>query len=502
MRKLFALLVLFGAFALPGAALAQDKATQPVAEAAKADEAKPAAATAAPATAAPATAAAAPAAAAAPPPPNKGDTAWMIVATVLVILMTIPGLALFYGGLVRTKNALSVLMQVFVIFCMVSVLWVLYGYSIAFTEGNAFFGSLDKLFLKGITPDSGAATFSKGVYIPEYIYVVFQLTFAAITPALIVGAFAERMKFSAVLLFIALWFTFSYLPMAHMVWYWAGPDAYIDAAAADKAGATAGFLFQKGALDFAGGTVVHINAGIAGLVGAYMLGKRIGFGKEALSPHSLTLTMVGASLLWVGWFGFNVGSNLEANGTAALVFVNTLVATAAATLGWMFFEWMLKDKPSMLGAASGAVAGLVAITPACGFVGPMGAIVLGFIAGAACLWGVNGLKRILGADDSLDVFGVHGVGGIIGSLGTAVFASPSLGGTGVLDYVTGKVGEYSMSAQFVSQLWGVVTAIVWSGVVAFIAYKIVDLVVGLRVAEEAEREGLDVSSHGESAYHI
>ena len=502
MRKLFALLVLFGAFALPGAALAQDKATQPVAEAAKADEAKPAAATAAPATAAPATAAAAPAAAAAPPPPNKGDTAWMIVATVLVILMTIPGLALFYGGLVRTKNALSVLMQVFVIFCMVSVLWVLYGYSIAFTEGNAFFGSLDKLFLKGITPDSGAATFSKGVYIPEYIYVVFQLTFAAITPALIVGAFAERMKFSAVLLFIALWFTFSYLPMAHMVWYWAGPDAYIDAAAADKAGATAGFLFQKGALDFAGGTVVHINAGIAGLVGAYMLGKRIGFGKEALSPHSLTLTMVGASLLWVGWFGFNVGSNLEANGTAALVFVNTLVATAAATLGWMFFEWMLKDKPSMLGAASGAVAGLVAITPACGFVGPMGAIVLGFIAGAACLWGVNGLKRILGADDSLDVFGVHGVGGIIGSLGTAVFASPSLGGTGVLDYVTGKVGEYSMGAQFVSQLWGVVTAIVWSGVVAFIAYKIVDLVVGLRVAEEEEREGLDVSSHGESAYHI
>ena len=502
MKKLIALLALFGAFSLAAPVIAQDKPAAPAAVA-KPAEAKPAeAAPSAPAAAA----AAAPAATAVPAPapvPNKGDTAWMIVATVLVILMTIPGLALFYGGLVRTKNMLSVLMQVFVTFCLISVLWVFYGYSIAFTEGNAFFGGFSRLFLAGMNADSTAATFSKGVVIPEYIYVVFQLTFAAITPCLIVGAFAERVKFSAVLLFMALWFTFAYLPIAHMVWYWSGPDAFTDAAAAEKATATAGWLFQKGALDFAGGTVVHINAGIAALVGAYVIGKRIGYNKEAMTPHSLTLTMVGASLLWVGWFGFNVGSNLEATGTAALVFVNTLVATAAAALSWLFFENMFKGRPSMLGAASGAVAGLVAITPACGFVGPMGAIALGLIAGAVCLWGVSGLKRMLGADDSLDVFGVHGVGGIIGALGTGVFAAPSLGGVGIYDYVANKTTpDYSIMGQVMIQATGVITTIVWSGAVAFIAYKIVDMIIGLRVPEEEEREGLDVTSHGETAYHV
>ena len=404
--------------------------------------------------------------------------------------------------MVRAKNMLSVLMQVFVVFSMMVVLWAIYGYSLAFTEGNAFIGSLDKLFLKGVTPESAAATFSKGVVIPEYIYIVFQATFAAITPALIVGAFAERIKFSAVLLFMLIWFTFAYLPMAHMVWYWAGPDAYTDAAAGEKALATAGFLFQKGALDFAGGTVVHINAGIAGLVGAYMIGKRVGYGKESMAPHSLTTTMIGASLLWVGWFGFNAGSNLEATGLAGMAFANTLFATAAAALSWLLAEWMMKGKPSMLGAASGAVAGLVAITPACGFVGPMGAIIIGLLAGAICLWGVNGLKRLLGADDALDVFGVHGVGGILGAILTGVFVSPALGGTGVYDYVANKVGDFDMTTQVISQLWAVGTAIVWSGVVSLIAYKIVDLVVGLRVPEDQEREGLDITSHGESAYHV
>jgi len=436
------------------------------------------------------------------PAANKGDTAWMIVATVLVILMVIPGLALFYGGMVRAKNMLSILMQVFVIFSLTAVLWAIYGYSVAFTEGGAFFGGFDKLFLKGITPDSLAATFSKGVYVPEYIYVAFQLTFSAITPALIIGAFAERVKFSAILLFTVIWFSFSYLPLAHMVWYWAGPDAYTDAAAAEKAGATAGFLFQKGALDFAGGTVVHINAGIAGLVGCLMIGKRIGFKKESLAPHSVTMTMIGASLLWVGWFGFNVGSNLEANGLAALVFVNTLLAAAAATLGWVFAEWLLRGKPSMLGGASGAVAGLVAITPACGWAGPMGAILLGLVAGVVCFWSVTSLKSKLGYDDSLDAFGVHGIGGILGALGTAVVASPALGGTGVWDYVSNSVADYSMTGQLISQSWGVIIAVVWSGVVSYVAYKFVDIVIGLRVAEEVEREGLDVSSHGETAYHL
>jgi Amt family ammonium transporter len=438
----------------------------------------------------------------APPTVNKGDTAWMIMATVLVILMVIPGLALFYGGMVRAKNMLSVLMQVFVIFSMMAILWAIYGYSIAFTEGNPFFGGLSKLFLIGITPDSLAATFSKGVAIPEYIYVAFQLTFAGITPALIIGAFAERVKFSAILVFMLIWFTFAYLPIAHMVWYWAGPDAYTDSKAGDAAAATAGFLFQKGALDFAGGTVVHINAGIAGLVGCLLVGKRIGFQKESLAPHSVTLTMVGASLLWVGWFGFNVGSNLEANGLSALVFVNTLLASAAATLAWSGAEWIIRGKPSMLGGASGAIAGLVAITPACGWSGPMGAIVLGLVAGAACFGSVTTLKNMLGYDDSLDAFGVHGVGGIIGALGTAVVASPALGGTGVWDYVANGVADYSMSGQFISQFWGVAVSIIWSGTVSFIAFKFVDIMIGLRVSEESEREGLDISEHGETAYHI
>ncbi len=485
------------------AAYAEDKpAAEPAAPAAAAVTA--AAPAAAPATAPVATpAAGAPAAAPAPAPvPNKGDTAWMIVATAFVILMSIPGLALFYGGLVRSKNMLSVLMQVFVIFSLISVLWAIYGYSIAFTEGNAFFGSFDKLLLKGMTPDSVAATFSKGVVIPEFIYVAFQGAFAAITVGLIVGSFAERVKFSALLVFSILWFTFSYLPIAHMVWYWAGPDGYISAAASDKLQATAGWLFQKGALDFAGGTVVHIDAAMAGIVGAFVVGKRVGYGKDSMAPHSLTMTMIGASLLWFGWFGFNAGSALEANGASALAFVNTWLATAAAALSWMLVEWMLKGKPSMLGAASGAVAGLVAITPACGFVGVGGALVIGLLAGVICLWGVNGLKRLLGADDSLDVFGVHGVGGILGSLLTGVFCAPSLGGTGIYDYVANKVADnYSIMDQLTIQATGVGVTIVWSGVVAFICYKLVDMFIGLRVAEDEEREGLDISSHGESAYH-
>ncbi|MEI6709252.1 MAG: ammonium transporter [Methylococcales bacterium] len=436
------------------------------------------------------------------PVPNKGDTTWVMISTVLVILMVIPGLALFYGGMVRAKNMLSILMQTFVIFSLIAVLWAIYGYSIAFTEGNAFFGGFSKVFLKGITPDSLAATFSKGVYIPEYAYVAFQLTFATITPALIIGAFAERVKFSAVLLFTVLWFTFSYLPIAHMVWYWAGPDAYTDAIAGDKALATAGFLFQKGALDFAGGSVVHINAGVAGLVGCLLIGKRIGYGKEFLTPHSVTMTMIGASLLWVGWFGFNVGSNLEANGLAALVFVNTLLAAAAATLSWTGAEWIIRGKPSMLGAASGAVAGLVAITPACGWAGPMGSILLGLASGATCFWSVTILKAKLKYDDSLDAFGVHGIGGILGALGTAVVANPALGGTGVWNYVTNAADPYNFLGQLASQSWGVVITIIWSGSVSFIAYKLVDILIGLRVTEEDERLGLDTTEHGETAYNL
>lgn len=431
----------------------------------------------------------------------------MIVATLLVIMMTVPGLALFYGGLVRSKNMLSVLMQVMVTFSLIVVLWMIYGYSLAFTEGNKFIGGLDRLFMKGMFDASAGtfamgATFSKGVYIPELLFAAFQATFAGITCCLIVGAFAERIKFSAVLLFMALWFTFSYAPIAHMVWYWMGPDAYGSAAVVDEMNSKAGLIWQWGALDFAGGTVVHINAAVAGLVGAYMVGKRVGYGKEAFTPHSLTLTMVGASLLWVGWFGFNAGSALEAGNSAVLAFMNTFSATSAAVLAWCIGESLMKGKASMLGAASGAVAGLVAITPAAGNVGIMGAIIIGFIAGFACLWGVTGLKKLLGADDSLDVFGVHGVGGIVGALLTGVFNAQSLGGPGLVgDWVTASVTSNGIGAQVWIQLKAVLLTVVWSGVVSLVAFKIVDLVIGLRVPEEEEREGLDITSHGETAYH-
>jgi Amt family ammonium transporter len=492
-------------------ALAQD-AGKPAGAPAAAQSATAAADVAAPAAAA-TTAAAVPVAAAeaapaAAPTPQKGDTAWMFVATLLVIMMTIPGLALFYGGLVRSKNMLSVLMQVFMIFSVVIVLWCLYGYSIAFTEKTAFFGGLDRAFLNGIWDPakasfSTAATFSKGVVIPEFIYVAFQGTFAAITCGLIVGAFAERARFAAVLAFVVLWFTFGYLPIAHMVWFWTGPDAIKDAATLATESAKGGWLWQKGALDFAGGTVVHINAAVAGLVGAIMIGKRIGYGREHMAPHSLTMTMIGASMLWVGWFGFNAGSALEAGDVAALAFINTLLATAAASVSWVLGEWITKGKPSMLGAASGAVAGLVAITPACGFVGPMGGLIIGLVAGVVCLWGVNGLKRLIGADDSLDVFGVHGVGGILGALLTGVFAAPQLGGQGLFDYTTNKMSAdpYSIASQVLVQLEAIGTTIIWSAVVSIIAYKLVDIVIGLRVPEDQEREGLDITSHGESAYH-
>jgi Amt family ammonium transporter len=473
MKKLITSLFLGLSLTLGGmAAIAQTPATT---------EAAPAAAAAAPAAteaAAPAAAAAAPAAEAAPaaapaPKVDSGDTAWMLTSTLLVILMTIPGLALFYGGLARSKNMLSVLMQVFVIFSLISLLWAIYGYSLAFSGEGKFIGGLDKIFLKGVTTE----TFGALTTIPEYVFVSFQGTFAAITVALIVGSFAERIKFGAVLLFSVLWFTFSYVPMAHIVW-------------------GGGLLGADGALDFAGGTVVHINAGVAGLVGAFVLGKRLGYGKEAFTPHSLTLTMVGASLLWVGWFGFNAGSAGAANGAAGLAFINTVLATGAATLSWILGEAMGKGKGSMLGAASGAVAGLVAVTPAAGFVGPMGSIVLGLLAGFVCLWGVTGLKRMLGADDAFDVFGVHGLGGILGAILTGVFASQSLGGTGGLTPDT-----FSMGAQVWIQVKSVIFTLVWSAVVAFVSYKIVDLTVGLRVSEEAEREGLDITSHGETAYN-
>jgi len=441
-------------------------------------------------------------AAAAAPVPDKGDVAWMLVCTALVIMMSVPALALFYGGMVRTKNALSVLMQVFVVFSLVTVLWFVYGYSLAFSEGNAFFGGFDRLFLKGAT-DAMAATFSKGVVIPELVFVAFQATFAAITCCLILGAFAERAKFAAVLAFIVLWFTFAYTPVAHMVWFWMGPDAYTSASVVDELNGKAGWLWQMGALDFAGGTVVHINAGVAGLVGAYLVGKRIGYGKEAMPAHNLPLTMIGASLLWVGWFGFNAGSALEAGTSAALAFINTYLATACAVLSWSLGEALFKGKPTMLGAASGAVAGLVAITPAAGNVGIPGAFVIGLAAGLVCLWGVSGLKRLLGADDSLDVFGVHAVGGILGALLTGVFNAPSLGGPGfVNNWFEMKPGFESIAAQVWIQAKAVGVTVIWSAVVAFIAFKLVDLTIGLRVTEEEEREGLDTTAHGEAAYRM
>src|SRR5467141_209186 len=442
------------------------------------------------------------------PVPNKGDTAWMLTATALVLLMSVPALGLFYGGLVRTKNMLSVLVQVFVSFALITVLWCIYGYSLAFTQGNPIIGGFSRLFLAG-TFDSAtqsfsmAATFSKNTPLYELVYVAFQATFAAITCCLILGSVVERMKFSAVLLFLVIWFTFSYCPVAHMVWYWAGPDAYTSADQAQAVSATAGLIWQWGALDFAGGTVVHINAGVAGLVGAFVLGKRIGLGKEPMAPHSLTMTMIGASLLWFGWFGFNAGSALEANGMAALAFMNTFLATACAVLSWIFAEWMVKGKPSMLGAASGAVAGLVAITPAAGNVGIPGAFVIGLVAGLICFWGVTGLKKLIGQDDALDVFGVHAVGGITGALLTGLSNAPSLGGPGITNWVTMKPTEYpGILDQFIIQAKAVGLVFVWTAVVAFIAFKVADLIVGLRVAEEEEREGLDTTYHGEAAYNI
>jgi len=460
------------------------------------------------------------------PVPNKGDTAFMMIATGLVLLMTIPGLALFYGGLVRSKNMLSVLTQVFAIVCITMLIWVTYGYSLAFTNGgglNDFVGGFSKAFLAGVDANSVAATFSNGVVIPEYVYIVFQMTFACITPALIVGAFAERMKFSALVLFSVLWVTFIYLPMAHMVWYWVGPDGIAAAAkavaeagtdAAKKAAAEAalvavkadaGLLFQWGALDFAGGTVVHINAGIAGLVGCIVLGKRIGYGKELMAPHSLTMTMIGAALLWVGWFGFNAGSNLEANGTAGLAMINTFVATAAAAVAWLFVEWAAKGKPSLLGMVSGAVAGLVVVTPAAGFAGPMGCIALGLVSGAVCFVFCSTVKNSFGYDDSLDVFGIHAVGGILGAIGTGILVNTALGGAGIPDYESKPgelaVGAYAFGTVVWTQTKAVLFTIAWTGIGSFILYKIVDLVIGLRVTAEQEREGLDIAEHGERAYN-
>lgn len=459
------------------------------------------------------------------PIPDKGDTTWMLISTVLVFFMAIPGIALFYGGLVRAKNMLSVMTQVYVITCLVSLIWVTYGYSLAFTNGgemNPFIGGFSKAFLSGVDANSVAATFSNGVVIPEYVYICFQMTFAMLTPALIVGAFAERMRFSALVLFMVLWVTLVYFPMAHMVWYWAGPDALADAAKAVVAAtdatartaaeaklaevtANAGMLFKWGALDFAGGTVVHINAGIAGLVGCVMLGKRIGYGRELIAPHSLTTTTIGAAMLWVGWFGFNAGSNLEANGTAALAMLNTFVATGAAGLSWLLVEWALKGKPSLLGLVSGTIAGLVAVTPAAGFAGPMGSIVLGLVAGAVCFFFCSTVKNTLGYDDSLDVFGIHCVGGILGAIATGILVAPSLGGVGLADYISspGKLiaGDYVFSAAVLAQVKAVTVAILWSAVGSAILYKIVDMVVGLRAEPEEEREGLDLAEHGERAYN-
>ena len=495
MKKFLAVLALVG-FTFGGPALAQDKpaATAPAAPAAadaKKEEAKKEE----------------PKAEAKPAPaPNKGDVAWMLTSTALVLMMSVPALALFYGGMVRSKNTLSMLMQVFVVFSLVTVLWCIYGYSLAFTEGNRFFGGFDRLFLKGtFDPVKGefsmAGTFSKGTPLYELVFVAFQATFAAITCCLVLGAIAERAKFAAVLAFIVLWFTCAYAPVAHMVWFWMGPDAYTSAKVVDEMNAKAGLLWQWGALDFAGGTVVHINSGIAGLVGAYLIGKRVGYGKEALMPHNLTLTMIGAALLWTGWFGFNAGSALEANGTAGLAFINTYLATACAVLAWTLGEGIFKGKPSMLGAASGAVAGLVAITPAAGNVGIPGAFVIGSAAGFVCLWGVNGLKKMLKVDDSLDVFGVHAVGGILGALLTGVFNDPSLGGPGFPNnWFEMKPGFEGIGAQVWTQAKAVGVTILWSGIVAAIAYKVVDLTIGLRVTEDEEREGLDVTSHGEAAY--
>ena len=432
---------------------------------------------------------------------NKGDTAWMLVSSVLVLMMSVPALALFYGGLVRTKNMLSVLMQVFMIVSIAALVWVGWGYTMAFTSTNSFapsfVGGFDKAFLKGVSASTYAATFSNNVYLPEFVFVIFQMTFACITPALIVGAFAERVKFWPLMLFMVLWLTVVYFPIAHMVWYWAGPDFLADAPT------DAGYLWGMGALDFAGGTVVHINAGIAGLVGCLMIGKRVGFGKEATPPHSLTMTMIGASLLWVGWFGFNAGSNLEANGVTAVAFINTFVATAAAALSWSLVEQFHHGKPSMLGAATGAVAGLVAITPASGFGAPMTSIALGLLVSPICYVFVSTVKNKLKYDDTLDVFGVHCVGGIFGALATAVVADPALGGQGFFDYTQFPMvaGTYDMAAQMKTQIIAVLLTLLYSGLVSAALYFIVDKIFGLRPTEDAEREGLDLNEHGERAYN-
>ena len=439
------------------------------------------------------------AAAAVPPPvPNKGDTSWMLVSTALVLMMSVPGLALFYGGLVRTKNMLSVLTQVFMIVSIVALLWVTYGYSMAFTSGNMLVGGFSKLFLHGVDANSNAATFSNGVVIPEYVYIAFQMTFACITPALIIGAFAERVKFSALMVFVVLWVTVVYFPIAHMVWYWPGPDG-LKAAPTDV-----GLAFSWGVLDFAGGTVVHINAGIAGLVGALIIGKRVGHGKEPMPPHSLVMTMIGASLLWVGWFGFNAGSNLEANGVTGVAFLNTFVATAAAAVSWIIVEHVVKGKPSLLGGVTGAVAGLVAVTPASGFAGPMGSIVLGLLVSPICFFFCTTVKDKFGYDDALDVFGVHCIGGIVGAILTGVLAAPSLGGQGILDYTVipaVAAASYDMAGQVIIQCKGVLLTLVWSGVGSAILFFIVDKTMGLRPTVEAEREGLDITDHGERAYN-
>ena len=429
---------------------------------------------------------------------NKGDTTWMLVSSALVLMMAIPALALFYGGLVRTKNMLSLLMQVFMIVSMVAVIWVVYGYSLAFTSGGPYFGGLSKMFLAGVGTGTYAATFSNNVYIPEYSFVIFQMTFACITPALIVGAFAERVKFWPLMLFVAGWVTLAYFPIAHMVWYWAGPDFLVDAPT------DFGLLWGMGALDFAGGTVVHINAGIAGLVGCLVIGKRVGFNKEPMPPHSLTMTMIGASLLWVGWFGFNAGSNLEANGLAALAFINTFVATAAAALSWMIIEQLFHGRPSLLGGVTGAVAGLVAITPASGFASPMGSVVLGLIVSPFCYIFVSKVKGMFGYDDSLDVFGVHCIGGIIGAIGTGILADPSLGGQGWVNYTVfpAVAGAYDMTAQVITQGKAVLVTLVWSGGVSLVLFVVIKAIFGLRPSVEDERQGLDQTSHGETAYNF
>jgi Amt family ammonium transporter len=507
MKKLITRLALLGTLVAfiagaAGSAFAQDKppaateakpaATMP----AKADEKKDAA----------------PAASAAPAPApkcgdkgfdcNKGDVSWMMTSTAFVLLMTVPGLALFYAGMARTKNALSTMMQSFSIFCVIAVLWVIYGYSVAFTAGNPFWGSWDKIFMLGEDPATAvAATFSKGQYLPDFVYCMFQLTFAAITVALIAGGFAERFKFSAMIIFCILWFTFAYLPVAHMVWYWDGPDAYTTAKAADVAQSHAGFLFQKGALDFAGGTVVHVNSGIAALVCALMLGKRNGYGKVQMAPHSVMMTAVGTGMLWMGWFGFNAGSALEATGAAGIAFFNTLFGTAVAGVAWTLTEWIVKGKPSLLGICSGIVAGLVAITPAAGFVGPVGAFFTCAIAGIVCFFAVTKVKAMLGYDDALDTFGVHCIGGILGSLGTGIFVNPKFGGTGVYDYVANKVGDFDAWAQLVSQFWDIIITLIWSGGVAFVILLILKFTIGIRASDEAQEEGLDLADHGEKAYN-